>query len=170
MLRSSVFRRRASFFVPAAVLVLAAFMPLSGCGGSRAAAQGAPQGPTKPNPTLKTALLKAGGASILAELALTADEREKGLMFRKDLPEGKGMLFVFESDQRLAFWMKNTTIPLSLAYLSSDGTIREIRDLEPLSLAPVQAERSVRYALEAPRGWFERAGLKVGDRFELPRF
>ena len=168
MLRSRVFGRRASSFVPAAVLVLAAFLALSGCGGSRAAAQGAPQGPTKPNPTLKTALLKAGGASILAELALTADEREKGLMFRKELPEGKGMLFVFETDQRLAFWMKNTTIPLSVAYLSSDGTIRQILDLEPHSLDPRNSERSVRYALEVPRGWFGKVGAKVGDRVAIP--
>lgn len=160
-------RPRGSSLAPIAALLLAALGLLSCCGGPRAAAA---QGPTRPNPPLRTVELRSGGASILAELALTADERERGLMFRRELPEGRGMLFVFEADQRLAFWMKNTTIPLSIAYLSSDGTIREVRELEPLSLAPVQAERSVRYALEAPRGWFERAGLEVGDRFEIPRF
>jgi uncharacterized membrane protein (UPF0127 family) len=133
-----------------------------------AEAKAAAQGPTRPNPSLSTAILRAGQASILAEIADSAAERETGLMFRKELAEGKGMLFVFEVDQVLSFWMKNTSLPLSIAYLSSDGTIRDILPLEPFSLAPVSSSRSVRYALEAPRGWFERAGLKVGDRFELP--
>ncbi len=156
-----------------AALSLAALMLVASCGGrsgAEASAEAAGGGPTGPNPTLRTVELKAGNASILAEVALTPGERERGLMFRKSLPEGKGMLFVFEADQRLAFWMKNTTIPLSIAYISAEGEIREIRDLEPLSLAPVEAERSVRYALEAPRGWFGRVGLKAGDRFAIPRF
>ena len=88
-------------------------------------------------------------------------------MFRKSLDDGKGMLFVFDRDEQLAFWMKNTSIPLSLAYIASDGTIRQIVDLEPQSLATVQAERSVRYALEVPRGWFDRAGVRVGRQGEI---
>ncbi|MBL8966661.1 MAG: DUF192 domain-containing protein [Spirochaetaceae bacterium] len=155
------------------VLALAALLAATSCGGrsgAEASAEAAGGGPTGPNPTLRTVELRAGDASILAEVALTPGERERGLMFRKSLPEGRGMLFVFEADQRLAFWMKNTTLPLSIAYISADGVIREIRDLEPLSLAPVEAERSVRYALETPRGWFDRVGLKAGDRFAIPRF
>jgi uncharacterized membrane protein (UPF0127 family) len=120
-----------------------------------------------PNPTLTTASIKVGGAQVLAEIARTEDQRERGLMFRTSLADGKGMLFVFDKDDRLAFWMKNTKIPLSLAYIASDGTIRQIADLEPESLASVQAERSVRYALEVPRGWFDRAGVRVGDKVEL---
>jgi uncharacterized membrane protein (UPF0127 family) len=78
------------------------------------------------------------------------------------------MLFVFPSDEQLAFWMKNTSIPLSIAYIASDGTIREIHDLEPFSLEAVKAGRSVRYALEVGRGWFGKAGLGEGDRLSLP--
>jgi uncharacterized membrane protein (UPF0127 family) len=117
-----------------------------------------------PNPKLATIPVKVGQAQLVAEVAATETERERGLMFRTSLADGTGMLFVFDKDQQLAFWMKNTKIPLSLAYIASDGTIRQIVDLEPESLASVQAERSVRYALEVPRGWFGRAGVRVGDR------
>ena len=78
------------------------------------------------------------------------------------------MLFVFESDQRLTFWMKNTLVPLSIAYIASDGTIREILDMEPQSLASVPSQYSVRYALEVPKGWFARAGVRTGDRVAVP--
>jgi len=120
-----------------------------------------------PNPTLAAVSIKVGSAELLAEIARTETERERGLMFRTSLADGKGMLFVFDKEDRLAFWMKNTRIPLSLAYIASDGSIRQIVDLEPFSLASVEAERSVRYALEVPRGWFDRAGVKVGDKVEL---
>jgi uncharacterized membrane protein (UPF0127 family) len=136
------------------------------CTGNKAAS--GEEGPTGPNPRLATAELSVGGVTIQAELARTSAERERGLMFRTSLKEGEGMLFVFEADQRLAFWMKNTAIPLSLAYLSSDGTIREILDLEPHSLDIRNSERSVRYALEVPRGWFGKAGIRVGDRVAIP--
>jgi uncharacterized protein len=120
-----------------------------------------------PNPKLVTTSIQIGGARLLAEVAATETERERGLMFRSSLAEGAGMLFVFDKDDKLNFWMKNTVLPLSLAYISSDGTIRQIVDLEPESLASVPSERSVRYALEVPRGWFSRAGVKVGDRMDL---
>lgn len=134
-----------------------------GGGGSAAKAE-----PTRPNPPLRSVELGIGGTRIEVELAVKAEEREKGLMFRKSLADGKGMLFVFPSDERLAFWMKNTTIPLSLAYIAADGTVKEIVELEPNSLEAIRSERSVRYALEVPRGWFERAGVGVGDVLELP--
>ena len=124
--------------------------------------------PNKPNPTLKTTTLTAGGVEVVAEVAATELERNRGLMFRKTLEDGKGMLFVFESDQRVAFWMKNTSLPLSLAYISADGQILQILDLQPFSEQARPSERSVRYALEVPQGWFARAGLKVGDTFEIP--
>ncbi|MDR0410599.1 MAG: DUF192 domain-containing protein [Treponema sp.] len=101
--------------------------------------------------------------SLVVEVAETAEERSRGLMFRKSLTDGKGMLFVFERDQLLSFWMKNTYIPLSIAFIAGDGHILEIHDMEPLSLASVQSSRSCRYALEAPLGWFERMGIAVGD-------
>jgi uncharacterized membrane protein (UPF0127 family) len=103
--------------------------------------------------------------SLELEIARTEAERARGLMYRKSLNDGKGMLFVFEKDEILSFWMKNTLIPLSIAFIASDGRILEIRDMEPESLIPVKSSRSVRYALEVPRGWFDRAGVKPGDRF-----
>lgn len=106
--------------------------------------------------------------ALRAEIAANDEDRARGLMFRDSLPEGEGMLFAFESDRRLSFWMKNTRVPLSIAFIVSDGRIVEIRDMEPLSLAAVESERSVRYALEVPRGWFSRAGVSVGDTVELP--
>jgi uncharacterized membrane protein (UPF0127 family) len=78
------------------------------------------------------------------------------------------MLFVFQSDQLLSFWMKNTLVPLSIAYISHDGRILEIYDMQPGDLNPVSSSRSVRYALEVPQGWFNRSGLGVGDRLEIP--
>ena len=122
----------------------------------------------KGNPPLRTERLSIGPAEVTAEIARTPEERELGLMFRKELADGKGMLFVFDADERLSFWMKNTLVPLSIAYISSDGTIREILDMEPRSLAPVPSQYSVRYALEVPQGWFSRAGVRVGDRVILP--
>jgi uncharacterized membrane protein (UPF0127 family) len=107
----------------------------------------------------------AGGpVTLKAELARTDGERERGLMFRKELKDGEGMLFIFAQDQVLAFWMKNTLLPLSIAYIASDGRILEIRDMEPGNLQTVKSGRSCRYALEVPRGWFDRAGLGPGDR------
>jgi uncharacterized membrane protein (UPF0127 family) len=91
-------------------------------------------------------------------------------MFRKKLEDGKGMLFVFDREQILSFWMRNTLIPLSIAYIRSDGSILEIRDMVPLDENSVRSSRSVRYALEAPRGWFDRAGIKPEDRLLLSGF
>lgn len=125
-------------------------------------------GGERPQPTLPVATLRSGGISVVAELARTADEQAMGLMYRKALADGEGMLFIYESDRRMTFWMKNTLVPLSIAFIGADGTIREIRDMEPLSEALVESTRYARYALEVPRGWFARVGLGVGDRFELP--
>ena len=101
--------------------------------------------------------------AVKAEIASTADERSKGLMYRKKLPDGEGMLFVFERDEVLSFWMKNTLIPLSIAFISSDGRIIDIKDMYPHDENSVVSSRSVRYALEVPQGWFMRAGVSEGD-------
>jgi uncharacterized membrane protein (UPF0127 family) len=110
---------------------------------------------------------RAGKVIVMAEIALTQAQREQGLMHRRELKDGEGMLFVFQSDQVLSFWMKNTLVPLSIAYISHDGRILEIYDMEPGNLDPVRSSRSVRYALEVPQGWFSRAGLGIGDRLEI---
>jgi uncharacterized membrane protein (UPF0127 family) len=105
----------------------------------------------------------ASKVEITVEIARTIEERNKGLMHRKKLPDGKGMLFVFQRDEQHSFWMKNTLIPLSIAFISSDGRIIEIRDMQPHDTNSVRSSRSVRYALEVPQGWFNRAGVKPGD-------
>jgi uncharacterized membrane protein (UPF0127 family) len=110
-----------------------------------------------------------GGETVLrVELARTGEQRSQGLMNRKKLDDGEGMLFIFDQDQILSFWMKDTLIPLSIAFINSDGRILEIRDMEPGNLNPVVSIRSGRYALEVPQGWFTRAGITPGDRVTLP--
>jgi uncharacterized membrane protein (UPF0127 family) len=115
--------------------------------------------------TVTLAIERAGSVDvqIKVEIARTDEERSKGLMYRKELPDGEGMLFVFERDQQLSFWMKNTLIPLSIAYIASDGRITEIKDMHPRDENSVHSSRSVRYALEVPQGWFGRAGIRPGD-------
>ncbi len=102
-------------------------------------------------------------AVVKAEIARTAEERAKGLMFRSRLDDGNGMLFIFETDQVLSFWMKNTLIPLSIAYIAYDGRIIDIKDMYPRDETSVTSSRSARYALEVPQGWFSKAGVQEGD-------
>lgn len=85
-------------------------------------------------------------------------------MYREELAYERGMLFVFSNDAVRSFWMKNTTIPLSIAYIRSDWVILEIYDMEPESLQPVQSDNPVRYALEVNQGFFAEHGIEPGDR------
>ncbi len=116
----------------------------------------------------RTVDLTVDGRTIHAELAVTPAARERGLMFRSHMASDHGMLFVFPYDQQLSFWMKNTLIPLSVAYISSDGEIKEIHDMTPGSLDPVDSDHSVRYALEMNRGVLASWGVRPGDRVVLP--
>lgn len=110
-------------------------------------------------------ILKSDGTeiSVLAEIAVKPEDRNRGFMERKNIPQGTGMLFVFENDQILNFWMKNTPTPLSIAYISKDGKIKDILDMQPFSLADVSSSSYVRYALEVPQGWFRKNGVSAGD-------
>ena len=89
-------------------------------------------------------------------------------MFREQLGEREGMLFVFEEEQTVSFWMRNTPLPLSIAFIDARGVIVHMADMVPYSEAPVPSRFPVRYALEVNRGAFERAGIEVGDLVELP--
>lgn len=113
---------------------------------------------------------KADGSTVTvkAEIADKEETRNYGFMNRKHIPDGTGMLFIFEYDQLLSFWMKNTPHPLSIAYIDARGQIRDIFDMTPFSLASVKSTVSVRYALEVPQGWFDKVGVKVGDIVSLP--
>lgn len=108
--------------------------------------------------------LVVGNHRVSAEIAATREERSRGLMFRESLPEDHGMLFVFSEEKVLGFWMRNTPLPLSIAYADAGGTIVRIADLEPHDERPVSSVRPARYALEMRRGWFAEHGVLPGDR------
>jgi uncharacterized protein len=114
-------------------------------------------------PKLRTMKLWLGPKEIAAELAITPVQIFTGMMFRKEMGENDGMLFVFSQPQRVAFYMKNTYIPLSCAYIDTEGVIAEIHDLEPLNENPVSAKTdNIQFVLEVKRGWFERNGIAAG--------
>jgi uncharacterized membrane protein (UPF0127 family) len=146
--------------------VLAAFCAVSLCAVSCTA--GGKGGRAQSGLENKTLVIHtAGGAkTVEAEIAATNEQRATGLMFRAGLADGRGMLFVFERDEVQSFWMKNTLIPLSIAFILYDGTILEIKDMSPGDLSSVHSSRSIRYALEVPLGWFARAGIVPGDRLD----
>ena len=106
--------------------------------------------------------LNAGIHNIQAEVARSAAEREIGLMFRTALGPNDGMLFVFEQPGQQCFWMKNTLLPLSIAFVSDDGTIVGTADMQPRSLESHCSAQPVRYALEMNQGWFAKRGVKAG--------
>jgi uncharacterized membrane protein (UPF0127 family) len=120
----------------------------------------------KPQPKLTAkdlAVTTASGTVVVsAEIAATDSERAKGLMWRTAMNDNEGMLFVYDRDIQMSFWMKNTLIALSIAFISSRGEILEIYDMEPQNTRPVKSERSCRYALEVPQGWFARTGIRPG--------
>ncbi|SCC94884.1 conserved exported hypothetical protein [Thiomonas sp. X19] len=106
--------------------------------------------------------LQAGMQLIHAELATTPDQRETGLMYRRELSGNHGMLFIFSDDQPVCMWMKNTFIPLSVAFIDDQGRITNIADMKPQTLDSHCAVQNVRFALEMPLGWFAQRGLKPG--------
>ena len=114
-------------------------------------------------------LCKADGTelSVKAEIAVKPEDRNFGFMERKNIPDGTGMLFVFEYDQILSFWMKNTPTPLSIAFITKDGKIKDIFDMQPFSTASKTSTGYVRYALEVPQGWYKKNGIKTGDVLKI---
>jgi uncharacterized membrane protein (UPF0127 family) len=121
--------------------------------------------PAQPQPTLPTTRLTAGIHLITAEVAQDNASRMRGLMFREQLPPNGGMLFVFESKGVQCMWMRNTLIPLSVAFIEDDGTIVNIEDMKPLDeMTQHCSKKPVRYALEMSKGWFAQRGIKAGAR------
>ena len=108
--------------------------------------------------------LSISGVTFEVEVVDTAETRQTGLMDREELGERHGMLFVFEESELRSFWMKDTSIPLSIAYIDASLIIREIHDMEPFSLEPVPSRTAARYALEVNQGAFGELGIAVGDR------
>ncbi len=108
--------------------------------------------------------LSAGMHQIDAQVALQPEQRQIGLMFRQEMPAGEGMLFVFEQAGKQCFWMKNTLIPLTAAFVADDGTIVNLADMKPLVTDSHCSEKPVRYVLEMNQGWFAKKGIKAGSR------
>lgn len=106
--------------------------------------------------------LSVGMHRIDAQVAATDIQRATGLMHRRELPEGEGMLFVFERAGVQCFWMKNTLLPLSAAFIADDGSIANIADMQPLSEDNHCSARPVRYVLEMNQGWFARRHIRSG--------
>ena len=110
--------------------------------------------------------LTIAGNKLIAEVAASDPERMQGLMHRRMMPENKGMLFVFTNVSRHAMWMENTFIPLSVAFIDSDGIITNIEDMKPHTRDSHPATKPVRYALEMNVGWFAKRGIKAGAKIE----
>lgn len=113
---------------------------------------------------LPTVQLTAGIHVITAEVAAQNPARTRGLMFRKALPANHGMLFIFDNKAVHCMWMRNTLIPLSVAFLEDDGTIVNILDMQPHDERSHCAKQPVRYALEMTQGWFAQKGIGPGAR------
>ena len=125
-----------------------------------AALASAQEGPQK----LAPVRLNAGIHNINAELASTPQQREIGLMFRTAMPANDGMLFAFEQPAQQCFWMRNTLIPLSVAFIGDDGSVVNIDDMKPQTLDSHCSAKPVRFVLEMNEGWFAKRGIKAGSR------
>jgi uncharacterized protein len=135
-----------------------------------------PAGPSSPSADLdkygfRTAEIQIGNEILDVELAEAPEQHAKGLRFRQTLAENAGMLFVFPAPQRVAFWMKDAGIPLSIAFIQADGKIVQIRPMQPFDKTPVPSlSNAISYALLVNQGWFERHGIEAGTVIDgLPR-
>jgi uncharacterized protein len=120
------------------------------------------QAQTGPQPKLETVELTAGMHVVQAELAVTPAQQATGMMFRPDMAGNEGMLFVNSDSAPRCFWMRNTLVPLTIAFIAEDGTIINLADMAPKSDASHCSTKPARYALEMRQGWFAKRGLKAG--------
>ena len=159
------------------MLLLVALLLVSGCGGGSEKAE-TPSEEASPETTAvavpdETATVGINTArgervEVQAEIADEEDEQKRGLMDRTALAEESGMLFVFRGERPLSFWMKDTLIPLSIAYIDGDGGIVDIQDMQPLDESSHPSAAPAQYALEVNQGFFEARGVQVGDEADLP--
>jgi uncharacterized membrane protein (UPF0127 family) len=162
-----------------ALVMLFLVFPLLGCGdgaNSSPAARGAPasteQQTGQPAPgadgqVTRTVEIRIGGEPVTAEIADNDALRARGLMYRDSLPENRGMLFVYATAQVRSFWMRNTRIPLDIAFIDANGVILNVLQMEPQSDDNYFSRGPMMYALEMNQGWFEAHGVGPGDRLEL---
>ena len=118
----------------------------------------------EPQTRLARTKLGAGMHLIDTQLAQTAEQRQIGLMWRKDLPQNEGMLFIFEQPSVQCFWMRNTLTALTAAFVEDDGTIVNLADMKPQTTDSHCSSKPVRFVLEMNQGWFAKKGLKAGSR------
>jgi uncharacterized protein len=129
-----------------------------------------PSLPTEAQPKLQSMKLWLGAEEMIAELALTTKQVQTGMMFRTNMAENAGMLFVFPIPQQVSFWMKNCPLPLSAAYIDPEGVILEIRDLQPHNTNSVVAvSNRVQFVLETNQGWFGRHHVTPGMVIQTER-
>jgi len=121
----------------------------------------------------KTKKLSLGKQTLTVELAETEEQTAQGLMFRKELKEGTGMLFIFPSEELRSFWMKNTFVPLSIGFFNAKKELIDIQDMAPAAsemqtnFPSYQSQGPAQYALEVPKGWFAKHKIKLRDKFRL---
>ncbi|WP_296490208.1 DUF192 domain-containing protein [Rhodoferax sp.] len=132
--------------------------------GGHSFAQGAPQ------LDLPRVKLTAGMYLVDTQVAATPEQRATGLMFRRQMPQAEGMLFVFEQAGEQCFWMKNTLLPLTAAFVADDGTIVNLVDMKPQTDDSHCSEKPVRFVLEMNQGWFAQKGIKAGFKLSGPPF
>ena len=120
-------------------------------------AQGVPQ-------DLPAIALQAGMHNIRAAVAKTPEQRQLGLMFRREMAQHEGMLFIFDEATPQCFWMKNTPLPLTIAFLEDDGTVVNLADMKPQALDSHCSAKPVRFVLEMHQGWFAKRGIKPGAK------
>lgn len=159
----AVFRRIRWWWLPALAML---------CVACRQPAPPATRADTPAPPTplpLRTATIMVGQTPLIVEVADSEPARRRGLMFRDAVPEDRGMLFVFDDAEYRRFWMRNVPIPLSIAFIRPDGVICNILDMAPHEEhGNYWSSEKAQYALETAVGWFERHGVKAGDRVVLP--
>ncbi|HZF83926.1 MAG TPA: DUF192 domain-containing protein [Burkholderiaceae bacterium] len=124
----------------------------------------------QPQMDLERVRISAGMYQIDAQVAATPEQRQTGLMFRKEMPQSEGMVFVFEQPSPQCFWMKNTLIPLSAAFVADDGRIVNIEDMKPQTTDNHCSTEPVRYVLEMNQGWFAKKNIKKGFKLGGPLF
>lgn len=124
----------------------------------------------RPQLDLPRVELRAGMHRIDAQVAQSFTQRQTGLMFRQEMPDHEGMLFVFEQPAMQCFWMRNTLLPLTAAFVADDGSIVNLADMQPRSEASHCSTQPVRYVLEMHQGWFAKRGLKAGSKLDGPPF
>jgi uncharacterized protein len=125
---------------------------------------------TEPQPPLATLPVQAGMHIVLAEIAATPEQRQMGLMLRKTMGDNRGMLFVFEQAATQCFWMKNTLLPLTIAFIADDGRIVNFEDMKPRDETSLCSKEKVRFALEMNKGWFAKRGIKPGAKLQSELF